>query len=300
MAINSMTGFARSEGLALNGSLSWVWELRSVNGKGLDIRLRLPPGHEALELKVKKATADRIARGNLSATLTIASAEEGSGYNINEALLDKLIETAARKCAERVEGVAPARLDGLFAVKGVVEVADRGAASHEEKEARIAALLEGYDAALERLVEAREAEGAHLSDMLSKQIQVIEDLTESAATSAAAQPEALKSRLKTQVEVLLEASPSLPQERLAQEAALLATKADIREEIDRLTAHVAQGRDLAGKGSPCGRKLEFLAQELNREANTLCSKSTDTDLTQIGLDLKAIIDQFREQIQNVE
>lgn len=295
-----MTGFARSEGLALNGSLSWVWELRSVNGKGLDIRLRLPPGLEALELKIKKATASRLARGNLNATLTIASAHEGSGYRINEPLLDALIETAARKGAEGVDGIAPARLDGLMAVKGVVEAADQGAISEDERQDRMAALLEGYGLALDRLIEARASEGTHLADLLTTQMLDIENFTAAASASAAAQPDALKARLKAQVDALLEVSPAMPEERLTQEAALLATKADIREEIDRLTAHVAQGRDLLSKGSPCGRKLEFLSQEFNREANTLCSKSTDTALTQIGLDLKAVIDQFREQIQNVE
>lgn len=295
-----MTGFARSEGLALNGAMSWVWELRSVNGKGLDIRLRLPPGFEALEAKVKQATASRLARGNLNITLSIAFTAEASGYRVNHALLDTLIETAALKGVEHAGRVAPARLDGLMAVKGVVEAADPEPQSEDDRQARTKALLEGYDQALDRLVDARAAEGAHLADLVAHQMTRMDSLNTAAAATAATQPEALKARLKAQVDALLEASPSLSEDRLIQEAALLATKADIREEIDRLAAHIAQGRDLLSKGSPCGRKFEFLSQEFNREANTLCSKSTDTALTQIGLDLKAVIDQFREQIQNVE
>lgn len=300
MAINSMTGFARSEGLALNGALSWTWELRSVNGKSLDIRLRLPPGLEDLEPKVKQATARCLARGNLNITLSIAYTAEASGYRINHTLLDALIETAALKAGAHADRIAPARLDGLMAVKGVVEAADPEPQSEEDRHARSKALLAGYEQALGRLVEARAAEGAHLADLMAQQITNIEALNADAAASSATQPKALKARMQAQVDALLDSSPSLPEDRLVQEAALLATKADIREEIDRLTAHVALGRDLLSTGSPCGRKLEFLSQEFNREANTLCSKSTDTALTQIGLDLKAVIDQFREQIQNVE
>lgn len=300
MAINSMTGFARSEGLALDGRLSWVWELRSVNGKGLDVRLRLPSGLEALESKVRKAVADRLARGNLNITLTVAMTTAVSGYRINESLLDTLIETAARKSRESEGQVEPARLDGLMAIKGVVEAADPEPQSDTERDARSTAVMDGFHVALKSLVEARAAEGTHLADMLASQMERIETLTAAASASSAVQPDALKARLKAQVDALLEASPALSEDRLNQEAAVLATKADIREEIDRLAAHVGQGRDLLGTGSPCGRKFDFLSQEFNREANTLCSKSTDTDLTQIGLDLKAVIDQFREQIQNVE
>jgi uncharacterized protein (TIGR00255 family) len=295
-----MTGFARSEGLALSGTLSWVWELRSVNGKGLDVRLRLPPGLEALEPKVRQAAADRLARGNINMTLTVSYSDSASGYRVNEDFLDTLIEMAARKAADHPDHIDPARVDGLMAVKGVVEAADPAPKSDDERAAQMEALLAGLNEALEALVEARAGEGSHLADLLSAQIEQITELTRAAATSAAAQPEALKARIKVQIDSLLSASPALPEDRLAQEAALLATKADVREELDRLSAHIAQGRELLGKGSPCGRRLEFLSQEFNREANTLCSKSTDADLTNIGLELKAVIDQFREQIQNVE
>ncbi|MBT5242106.1 MAG: YicC family protein [Rhodospirillaceae bacterium] len=300
MGINSMTGFARSEGLALSGTLSWVWELRSVNGKGLDVRLRLPPGLEALEPKVRKAAADHLARGNVTLNLTVTYTDSASGYRINEDFLDTLIDLAKRKAADHAGEIGPANLDGLIAVKGVVEAADPEPKSDQDRQVRMDALLAGLDQALGSLVEARASEGAHLATLLFAQVDQMESLTSQAATLAAGRPEALKVRIKTQVEALLDASPALPEDRLAQEAALLATKADVREELDRLAAHIAQGREQLAKGSPCGRRLEFLSQEFNREANTLCSKSSDADLTTIGLELKAVIDQFREQIQNVE
>jgi uncharacterized protein (TIGR00255 family) len=300
VGINSMTGFARSEGLALSGTLSWVWELRSVNGKGLDVRLRLPPGLEALEPKVRKAAADHLARGNVTLNLTVTYTDSASGYRINEDFLDTLIDLAKRKAADHAGEIGPANLDGLIAVKGVVEAADPEPKSDQDRQVRMDALLAGLDQALGSLVEARASEGAHLATLLFAQVDQMESLTSQAATLAAGRPEALKVRIKTQVEALLDASPALPEDRLAQEAALLATKADVREELDRLAAHIAQGREQLAKGSPCGRRLEFLSQEFNREANTLCSKSSDADLTTIGLELKAVIDQFREQIQNVE
>ena len=295
-----MTGFARSEGLALSGSLSWEWELRSVNGKGLDVRLRLPPGLEALEPKVRKAAADHFARGNITLNLTVTYTESASGYRINEDFLDTLIDLAKRKAGDHAGEVGPANLDGLIAVRGVVEAADPEPKSEQERQARMDALLDGLDQALGSLVEARASEGAHLAALLSSQVDQMDALTAQASSLAAVQPDALRRRIKSQIDALLDASQALPEDRLAQEAALLATKADVREELDRLAAHIAQGREQLAKGSPCGRRLEFLSQEFNREANTLCSKSSDADLTMIGLELKAVIDQFREQIQNVE
>ncbi len=300
MGIKSMTGFARSEGVAQNTALSWVWELRTVNGKGLDIRLRLPSGLDALEPKVRQAAAGHLARGNLNVVLTIGFTDSASGYRVNEDFLDELIAVANRKASSLPAGIGPASLDGLIAVRGVVEPADPTPKSDEDLAARTTALLAGLDEAFDSLVQARRDEGQHLAGMLAGQLAEMESLTAEAKATAATQPEALKARIKTQVDTMLEVSPALPEERLAQEAALLATKADVREELDRLAAHIAQGRDLLTKGSPCGRRLEFLSQEFNREANTLCSKSTDSDLTKVGLNLKAVIDQFREQIQNVE
>ncbi|MDG2242938.1 MAG: YicC family protein [Rhodospirillaceae bacterium] len=295
-----MTGFARSEGVALNGVLTWVWELRSVNGKGLDVRLRLPPGLEGVEAPVRRVAANKIARGNLTLNLTINAVGSGSGFRINEDFLDELIELAKRKAGNNAGDIGPANLDGLISVKGVVETADPEPKSETERQARMDAVLEGLEQAIGSLVEARASEGAHLANLLSSQLDQMEGLMSQATSNAAIRPDELKLRVKKQVEALLDASQSLSEDRLAQEAALLATKADVREELDRLTAHIAQGRELMERGSPCGRRLEFLSQEFNREANTLCSKSSDADLTAIGLELKAVIDQFREQIQNVE
>ena len=300
MGINSMTGFARSEGTPPDDSRSGVWELRSVNGKGWDIRLRLPPGQEGLESKVRQMAANQLNRGNLNISLAVAYKGSADGYQINQQFLDTLIALAANKAADLPGGVGPATLDGLMAVKGVVEASDPSAKTEDEQSMRIESLLGGLDQALVSLVRARQEEGQHLSETLTTQLSEMESLTAAASNTAASQPDALRARLKAQVDALLDGSSSLPEERLAQEAAVLATKADVREELDRLAAHIAQGRDLVTKGSPCGRRLEFLSQEFNREANTLCSKSTDGDLTRIGLDLKAVIDQFREQIQNVE
>lgn len=295
-----MTGFARTEGTVPDGTVSWVWELRTVNGKGLDIRMRLPSGFESLEPKVRQAAADHLTRGNLNVALSVSYETAAGGYCVNEDFLDQLITLAAAKAADLPANVGQASLDGLMAVRGVVEVADPDPKTDEERVERAQALLAGLTQALEALVQARAEEGQHMSSLLGAQLDEMESLTAAAKSSAATQPDALKARLKANVEALLEGSTALPEDRLIQEAAVLATKADVREELDRLVAHIAQGRDLLNKGEPCGRRLEFLSQEFNREANTLCSKSTDADLTKIGLDLKAVIDQFREQIQNVE
>jgi uncharacterized protein (TIGR00255 family) len=295
-----MTGFARAEGSLADGQGAWVWEARSVNGKGLDVRLRLPPGAEALEPAVRKRASARMSRGNVTLALHLTQAADAQVYKVNEVLLDSLIDIAMRKSGAERDRVAPPRIDALLAVKGVVEAADNTFATDAERDARHAELLAGLDQALDKLSEARAAEGVHLGDMLSRHLETIDKLTADAAALAALQPAVLRERLKAQVDALLESSSKFSEDRLAQEAAVLATKADVREELDRLTAHVSQGRTLLENGDPCGRKLEFLSQEFNREANTLCSKSTDVELTRIGLELKAAIDQFREQIQNVE
>tara|TARA_B110000438_G_scaffold302875_1_gene362078 strand:- start:791 stop:1678 length:888 start_codon:yes stop_codon:yes gene_type:complete len=295
-----MTGFARAEGALPDGTLSWVWELRTVNGKGLDIRLRLPSGFESLEAKVRQAAADRLTRGNLNVALSVTHTSDANGYRVNEAFLDHLIAMAAEKASHLPPAVGQASLDGLMAVKGVVESADPAPKTEEDLSTRSRALLDGLSDAFDSLVEARSDEGRHLAILLSQQLDEMETLAAAAKSSTALQPAALKARLKSNVETLMDFSPALSEDRLVQEAALLVTKADVREELDRLNAHVAQGRELLAKGEPCGRRLEFLSQEFNREANTLCSKSSDVALTKTGLDLKAVIDQFREQIQNVE
>lgn len=295
MPINSMTGFARTDGTV--AGQRWTWELRSVNGKGLDLRLRLPPGLDRLELPTRERTGKRFARGNLSFTLTVVREPGATTLRVNEGALAAVVE-AMRVVAARIEA-APPRLDGILAIKGVIETAE----TEDDEVARAAfdaAVLGGLDEALERLAAARSREGAAVSDVLEAHLASIERLARAAEASPARTPEAIRARLAEQVRALLDASSALDPLRLHQEAVLLATRSDIREELDRLFAHVDQGRALLRDGGAVGRRLDFLAQEFNREANTLCSKANDNDLTAIGLDLKTVVDQLREQIQNIE
>ena len=292
-----MTGFARADGHV--GAYAWTWEVKSVNGRALEVRCRLPAGMDAIELPARKLAAERIRRGNLNINLQASRAGGVSGYRLNAALLRQLGDIIRE--AEGVLDAAAPRLDGLLALRGVIEAVEIEE-SEAEREARETAMLATLVEALQRLVANRAAEGARLAVVLSEQIGEIARLTEAATHSAAARPEALQARLREQVAMLLGASPALPEERLAQECAILIAKADVREELDRLRAHVAAAHDLIAKGDAggAGRKLDFLAQEFNREANTLCSKAGDVDLTRIGLDLKLVIDRFREQVQNIE
>ena len=295
MGLQSMTGFARADGTDFGHR--WTWEMRSVNGKGLDIRLRLPPGFERLEIPLKERTSKRFARGNCAFTLTLQRDAPVTTLKINEHVLDAVI-AAMNLVALKVDATAPT-LDGILGIRGVIETAD----AEDDVEARAAldaAMLAGADAALDALVLARLNEGTAICEVLLGHIARIEALTEAAEANPARRPEAIRERLQRQIEDLLGASPSLDPQRLHQEAVLIATKADIREEIDRLRAHVGQARQLLASDGAVGRRLDFLAQEFNRESNTLCSKSNDTDLTAIGLDLKAAVDQLREQIQNIE
>jgi uncharacterized protein (TIGR00255 family) len=291
-----MTGFARAQGQY--GASVWTWELKSVNARGLDVRCKLPPGHEALDGPVREAATKLLKRGNLSVNLSATRSGDGPTVHINEQLM---LELARRMntLQHRFPEFAAPRLDTLFAVKGVVELVEEEE-DDEARDTRFSAMLGSLTHALEGLMEMRTVEGARLAGVLNGQLDEIARLTDAAAATASARPEAIRERLRTLVETLLQASPALSEERLAQEAALLVGKADVREELDRLKAHIGAARDLlAGDGS-VGRKLDFLCQELNREANTLCSKSSDVELTRIGLDLKAVIEQFREQVQNIE
>ena len=290
-----MTGFARTEGE--EGGLAWAWEVKSVNGKGLDLRLRLPPGHDHLELPLRNLAAARLKRGNVSVSLALEKRAAAASLRINRAVLDQVV--ALLRGLEGEIDAAPPRLDGLLAIRGVVETAEE-AETPELRERRDAALLGSAERALESLVVTRAAEGARLADILARRLDEIAALVHDAETSAAAQPAALKARLKELVAALLETGAALPEERLAQEAALLVGRADVREELDRLTAHIAAARDLLAEGVGVGRRFDFLCQEFNREANTLCSKSADLELTRIGLALKSSIEQLREQVQNVE
>jgi len=291
-----MTGYARREGG--DDRLTWVWEIRSVNGRSLDIRCRMPPGFEALDPAARAIAQKRFARGNLQIALTVSRGKMPRLVRLNRDLLDQLIEIVRDLDGAGVPA-APARLDGLLALPGVLEAAEEEE-SEAARAARQVALEADLTLALDALSAMREAEGQRLSALVSGHLDTIEEFSEAAARSATAQPEAIRERLRAQVQDLLDAVPALPEERLAQEAAVLATKADVREEIDRLHAHVAAARDLLAAGGPVGRKLDFLCQEFNRESNTLCSKASDVALTRIGLDLKAAVDQLREQIQNIE
>jgi uncharacterized protein (TIGR00255 family) len=292
-----MTGFARAEGR--HGPLAFAWELKSVNGKGLDLRFRLPAGFDALEAPLRAAVSQRFKRGNVSASLNIDRATTAAPLRVNRAALAEIL-AAMRELGASVDA-APPRLDGLLGLRGVLESTEEAAVEDEAtRAARNEAVLAAWEEALDALARMREAEGRRLETVLHERLDEIGSLVRAAEASAATQPEAIRARLKTLVATLLEASSSLPEERLAQEAALLVARADVREELDRLAAHIAAAHALLAEGSNIGRRFDFLCQEFNREANTLCSKSADMELTRIGLALKASIEQLREQVQNIE
>jgi uncharacterized protein (TIGR00255 family) len=295
MALSSMTGFARSHGVS--GSYAWAWEIKSVNGKGLDLRLRMPSGWDAVEVPARARLAELVARGSLQANLTVERSGAAPVVRINAAVLEAVL-AALRQLAGRVDA-APPSLDGVLALKGVMEVSDTEE-SEEERRAAEAAVTQGFAEAVGALAEMRRHEGAVLGNLLNARLGEIAALATRADKSPGRQPEAVRARLAEQVATLLQQSERFDPDRLHQEAILLATKADVREELDRLAAHVAQAQRLIAQGGPVGRRLDFLAQELNREANTLCAKANDVELTNIGLELKAAVEQFREQVQNVE
>ena len=295
MALSSMTGFARGQGGG--GSYAWAWELKSVNSKGLDLKLRLPPGWEAVEPGVRARASEVLSRGSVFANLTVSREGTTPVARINESALNAVL--AALKGLEgKVAGVAPS-LDGILALKGVMEVSE-AEESESERSAAEAAVVAGFGEALKGLAEMRRIEGQALGKILSARLSEIGALAARAEAAPGRKPEAIKARLAEQVATLLEASQRFDADRLHQEAIMLATKIDIREELDRLAAHVAQAKKLIADGGPIGRKLDFLSQELNRESNTLCSKANDLELTNIGLELKAVVEQFREQVQNLE
>jgi uncharacterized protein (TIGR00255 family) len=293
MGISSMTGFARTEGEA--AGVSWVWELKSVNGKSLDLRLRLPPGYDALEVSLRAALTGRLRRGNISANLTV-NRTAPPAIRINREMLARVVALLGELAGE-VEA-APPRLDGLIGLRGIIETVEDD--PDDVIDARRVAIAAGWIAALDRLATSRNEEGARLGGILSSQLAELAELVAAASASAAAQPEALRARLQQSLAALTDLAPTMPPERVAQEMALLVSRGDVREELDRLRAHLAQAGDLVAKGDGVGRQLDFLCQELNREANTLCAKANDVELTNIGLELKAAVEQFREQVQNVE
>jgi uncharacterized protein (TIGR00255 family) len=295
MSIVSMTGFAESAGS--HEGLRWRWEAKSVNGRGLDLRLRTPPGFDALEQPARMLASERFRRGNLQVSLTVEAQDSARGLKVDPVALASAVKLAREIASET--GLAPARIDGILALKGVIVQEEMVALDPVVRAHRDAEILRSLAMAFDALARARAGEGAKLSQLLSAQVGEIERLVEEAEGLSAAQPDALRQRLAAQMQELMSGSP-LSEERLAQEIALLATRADVREEMDRLKAHIQDARVLLGSGEAVGRKLDFLSQEFNREANTLCSKSSDIALTRIGLALKAVIDQFREQAQNVE
>ncbi len=295
MPISSMTGFARaSHGL---DGLFWSWEIKSVNGKALDVRVRLPQGFEALEPQLRAAAAHVLKRGNLQVSLSVSGAIAPETITLNTAVLDQLV--AAGEALRGRIGGEPLRADVLLSLRGVIETV-----APPEDEALIArrqaAMMDSFAEALKALDAARREEGRRLFDILSAQIQRIEELAKAARDNPARSVEAVRARLAEQVARLMETGAAFDPDRLHQEAVLIATRADIQEELDRLDSHVAAARQLLASDEAVGRKFDFLAQEFNREANTLCSKASDRTLTQIGLDLKTVIDQMREQVQNIE
>ena len=295
MALSSMTGFARVHGVS--GSYGWSWEVKSVNGKGLDLRLRLPPGWDAVEAPARARAAETLARGSLQAVLTVEHSSAVPAVRINTAVLDAVL-AAVRQLGPRITA-SPPSLDGLLALKGVMEVGEAEENAEERRQAQTA-VLAGFAEAIESLAAMRRHEGAALGQVLGARLGEIAALALRAEHAPGRQPEAIRARLAQQIAVLLSQTDRFDPDRLHQEAILIATKADVREELDRLAAHIAQARLLMEHGGAIGRRLDFLAQELSREANTLCAKANDVELTNIGLELKAAVEQFREQVQNVE
>ena len=298
MTLHSMTGFGRSAGQA--GDLAFAWEIRSVNGRGLDLRLRLPTGFDTLEPALKERAAGVLARGNVSATLTVAREAE-SAVSIDEDLLETLLDKA-KQIARRIEGAPPPRAEALLGLPGVIRTRAPATAPGETplSEAESKAVTDGFAEAVAALVSARAEEGARLAAITGGHLETIESHVVEARRLADLQPDQHRERLAASLAELLGDQAPVPEERLAQEIALLATKSDIREELDRLEAHVGAARALLADAKPVGRRLDFLMQEFNREANTLCSKSASVEMTRIGLALKAVIEQLREQVQNIE
>jgi uncharacterized protein (TIGR00255 family) len=290
-----MTGFGRSSGA--HGETSWHWEIRSVNGRGLELRFRMPSGLEGLEIKARSLAQEMLARGNCTLNLTLRRESGELAIRLNEAALSQAL-AAAERAKALTQKEAPS-LDTLFAMRGVVEVVE-GEESEEAQAKLEDALLKGLRTALDQLVAGRKSEGARLTSVIGNQLHQIASLVERAASASARQPVAIMQRLGEQVARLMESSSGLDPERLHQEAVLLAAKADIQEELDRLRSHVTAAQDLLEQEQPVGRRLEFLAQEFNREASTICSKASDIEISRAGLELKSVIDQLREQVQNIE
>lgn len=295
MALSSMTGFARIHGAS--GPYAFEWELKSVNAKGFDLRMRLPPGWDDFEAFAKKRAGEVLSRGTVYANLNVKRANAASTIRINEEVLASIVRVAG-VLAGKIDAVAPS-IDGLLAIRGVIEVVEPESDEAEDIAAKAAAAA-AFEQALTNLVEMRRREGVALGQILSQRMDEIERLAKKAETAPGRKPDAIKARLAEQIAALLDSSDRFDPDRLNQEALLIAAKADIREELDRIASHIAQAREMIGKGGPVGRRLDFLAQEFNREVNTCCSKSNDLELTNTGLEMKNVVEQFREQVQNLE
>lgn len=293
--IASMTGYARSGGVT--AGISFSVEIKTVNGRGLDMRLRLAPGYDALEGEIRRRIGQALSRGSITLSLAVDRIGSSGPVLVNQQALGTVL-AAMQAIGQRIE-TAPSRPEGILALQGVLEQHEI-ALSPEDEEALQGAILSAVDHVLADLIAVRKAEGAHIAEVLTSRIDEIEALVRLAEDQPGRSREALLARLRQQIEDLQAAGAGVSEDRLAQEALLLATKADVREELDRLVAHIASARLLLANGGAVGRKLDFLSQEFNREANTLCAKSGSVGLTAIGLDLKAVIDQLREQVQNIE
>ncbi len=301
--IASMTGFARVDGS--EAGMAWAWELRSVNGRGLELRLRVPAGYDGLEAVLREAAGRVLKRGNITANLTLKR-EERALLSVDIAALEHVL-TLATDLARRIPGCPPPRAEALLALPGVLRQVQNGDAAPGTGAGDAATpalpaeiVRAGFEQALAGLVEARRGEGGRTAAILATLLDEISVLRDRAVHEAADQPAAQRARMVESVRALLGEIPALPQERIAQEVAMLAARSDVREELDRLASHIEAARALLDEAAPVGRRFDFLVQEFNREANTLCSKSASVPLTTTGLSLKAAIEQLREQVQNVE
>ena len=292
-ALSSMTGYARFDGAS--AGVAWLWEVKTVNAKGFDLRLRVPPGFDALEARARSRITARIRRGTIQASLALQRTQASQTVRINRDNLEALIVALAE--IDVADRIRPASLDGLLAIPGVVEQADRA-----ERDDGVMAqdMMAGLETVLDRLVAVRSQEGKALGDVLRERLEAIARFTQDADQAPGRQPEAIRRRLRQRISTLMAEVPALDETRLLQEAILMAAKADVREELDRLVLHRAAAAALLDEGGAVGRRLDFLAQELSREAGTLCAKANDGELTLIGLDLRTQIEQFREQVQNLE
>ena len=295
MSIASMTGFARETGVT--GSYQWAWELKTVNGRGLEVRVRTPSGLDAIGEEARGQILKALTRGQGQLNLSLSKASAAPKLRVNQDVLQSLLSAIGDLTLPN--NVKPASLDGLLSVRGVVEL-DDDAADPSQDEGLAAALRAGIGTLIESLKAARLKEGQALAVVLGQQLDLISRLVDEAEAAPARKPDAIRTRLEAQIAELLDGKANLDPARLHQEAVLIAARADIREELDRLRAHVDAARSLLQEGGSVGRRLDFLAQEFGREANTLCAKANDVSLSRIGLELKAVIEQFREQVQNVE